>query len=457
MGANTSSGLDLLQAGSTPALRPGLSGVPQPISRNYAALAQQLMAAGLSDPWVDGKPRFGREPVRLSPAQVNELVTAAELFAAAMDHTLRMLAKDPAAMADLHLTPYQEMLWQTSAGRWHGIARADAFFCPDGVRICEVNCDTPSGQPEAVILGQLAAADAPEAIDPNRFLLDRYAALLQATAPADRKGQPLSVGILYPTELTEDLAMVELYTRDLTARGWQVVHGSPFNLHLGADGRAALWGQPCDVLIRHYKTDWWTERQPVWQRDEPFADSAPLDGPLAILLAAQLQGRTTVVNPMGAVVPQNKRFLASMWQMQTQLPAELAQAVQRYLPETKGLDHCDLEVIRAQRQRWVLKSDYGAEGSEVVVGAEVSQADWLNYVDSAKPTRFVVQAHFDAQRTAGMQTNFGVFLVAGRGAGLYARHSVQATDPGACSVAVLVERSAGANAVKVAQSGEVAA
>ena len=40
--------------------------------------------------------------------------------------------------------------------------------------------------------------------------------------------------------------------------------GSPFNLSNGAEGRVHLFDNPGDVLLRHYKTDWWGERMPAW-------------------------------------------------------------------------------------------------------------------------------------------------------------------------------------------------
>ena len=89
------------------------------------------------------------------------------------------------------------------------------------------------------------------------------------------------VGILYPTELTEDLRWSRLYRRWFERRGWRVVLGSPFNLRRAGGGGVALFDVPCDVFVRHYKTDWWGERLPVWDDEEPFADPAPLAEPLA--------------------------------------------------------------------------------------------------------------------------------------------------------------------------------
>jgi hypothetical protein len=180
-----------------------------------------------------------------------------------------------------------------------------------------------------------------------------------------------TVAIVYPTELTEDLGLVVLYRRWLEARGAQVVLGSPFNLRVAPDGRAAVMDTPCDLIVRHYKTDWWGERQPVWAHETPLPDPEPLLGPLGVIAQATLAGRIAVVNPFGAVLPQNKRAFAFLWEERGRFGANGQRAIARYLPYTLRLEAADRDALAREQQAWVLKSDYGCEGDEVIVGAEV--------------------------------------------------------------------------------------
>ncbi len=100
--------------------------------------------------------------------------------------------------------------------------------------------------------------------------------------------------------------------------------------------------------------------------------------------------------------------------------------------------------LSRERERWVLKSDYGCEGEEVIVGAEVTDAVWRASLAAARPGRWVAQRRFDAVRDdAGRAVNFGVYLIAGRAAGLYARRSRLATDRAALSLAVSLEAEPG--------------
>jgi hypothetical protein len=252
--------------------------------------------------------------------------------------------------------------------------------------------------------------------------------MLAAVAGRDR----LRIGIVYPTELTEDLSMIAMYRRWLEARGWSVVLGSPFNL-TAIDGRAALFGQPCDLIIRHYKTDWWGERVPVWEDAEGFLDAEPLAEPLGIALGSS----TPVVNPFGAVVTQNKRAMAFMHERIESFPDWARAAILRYLPRTVRLEH-HLEEVAADKDGWVIKSDYGCEGDEVVLGVECSDEEWKKALLLATPGRWIAQRYFDALEDEGMIVNHGVYLIAGEAAGFLSRVHEGHTDYTALTAPTMV-------------------
>jgi glutathionylspermidine synthase len=410
---------------------------------DYLELAARLRATGtISDPWIDGQPRFEAEPVVLAPAEAEALAAASEDVVALVNELCRRVAAEPALLDALGLTPWQRLMWHSSAPHWHGIARADAFFTagPGEVQICELNCDTPSGEAEAVILNDLVGAARPGLRDPNRGLGSRLVALVEAVAATlpGPGGRPLGIGIVYPTELTEDLSMVHLYRQLFEARGWRVALGSPYNLAPSPGGRLSLLGEPADVLIRHYKTDWWGERESVWLDEPPPNDEAPLDGPLALVTSAVLRGTCALVNPLGAVVPQNKRSFALLWELASSLPAWADATLRRHVPETLRLETLPVERLAAERDDWVLKSDYGCEGDEVFVGADVDDATWREVLIQARPGRWVAQRRFAPRPGRAAVVNHGVYIVAGRAAGILTRLSPGKTDPRARTVATLI-------------------
>jgi hypothetical protein len=416
------------------------------VDARYGELARELNTrAGITDAWIDGKRRFSAEPFVLSRPEHDELVRAAEDVAEALDELCRVVATRPALLDEFfHLTPVQKLLFEASFPRWHGHARADVFVRHGAAPVvCELNADTPSGQPEAITLGALARERSPGLVDAcaplPRALLSLVRHELRALGRARPGDAPLTVGILYPTELPEDLPLVADLQRRLESAGLRVLLGSPFNLHAMTGDAVGLFGERLDVVVRHYKTDWWGEREPCWRDQVAFRDPAPLSGPLSLLLRAELSGCCRVVNPFGAVLPQNKRSYALFWE-RLELFSERTQAtIRAHVPYSVRLEVADRAELCAARADWVLKSDYGCEGEEVCVGASMSDAEWAKALELAVPQRFIAQRRFDSVRDElGRAANHGVFLVAGKAAGTYTRLSVGPTDVTALSVPTLV-------------------
>ena len=182
---------------------------------SYEPLAEQLLQTGLiHDPWIGGTPRFRPEPVLISEATREALVAAAEAVGAVYDELCQIVAAQPLLLDSFFgLTPVQKLMWEASRPRWHGLARADVFQTATGLQICELNCDTPTGEPEAVLSTALAHAAHPLALEPNSALEERLCGLLRALA-ASRLAEvpePLTVSIVYPTDTSEDLPLVQLY------------------------------------------------------------------------------------------------------------------------------------------------------------------------------------------------------------------------------------------------------
>jgi glutathionylspermidine synthase len=411
---------------------------------SYDAFARRIVASGvLSDPWIDGSPRFCSEPVVLSASTARELYRASEEVAAVYNEMCLIVADEPRLLDDFFMmTPFQKAMWTASQPHWHGLARADVFITDEGLAFTEINCDTPTGEAEAVILGALASEEAAARglADPNRGLEGRFVELVETLIARDLEPDaPAAIGLVYPTEFTEDLSLVRLYKKWFEARGRNVVLGSPYNL--ACDERSTLlFDTPVGVVLRHYKTDWWGERASVWD-DDTVADPEPLVAPLQSLLTGMAAGRSTVVNPFGAVLPQNKRAMAFFWEQLHRFSPRAQEIIQRYIPVTARLETMHEEQLAVQREDWVLKSDYGAEGDEVIVGRHVTDEIWKASLAHARPGRWVAQRFFQAKTLdeRGSIVNHGVFLIAGEACGLYARVQAGPTDERALSAPVLVE------------------
>ena len=102
------------------------------------------------------------------------------------------------------------------------------------------------------------------------------------------------------------------------------------------------------------------------------------------------------------------------------------------------LETLPAERLAAERDDWVLKSDYGCEGDEVFVGADVDDATWRDVLNQARPGRWVAQRRFAPRPGRAAVINHGVYIVAGRAAGILTRLSPAKTDPCARTVATLI-------------------
>lgn len=402
-----------------------------------------VLADGLlDDPWLEGRPRLDAEPCILPRAEAGALAEAACAVAAMLDTVVQAFARDPALGTLLGMDPTLAAVARIDAPRWLVLARADVFRC-DGhadPQVCELNSDTPTGLAECVTLGRLAAAARPDLIDPSAGLGRRWIDAISTAFP--ETGRPV-VGIVDPTEFTEDLGHIRLLTRWLEEAGAEVVRGSPFNLHACPGGRVGLFGRACDVLVRHYKTDWWASRSAasVWRDQPPPPDAAPLAGPLHLIAAAQEAGTVAVVNPWGAAAAQSKRALALPWEQPSLFDAATLATVRRFLPEGRFLENLDPVQLERDRADWVLKGAWGCEGDEVLLGRDTKPDVWRESLRQAVPGRWLAQRAFTPRAdAAGRQANHGVYLVGGLPSGLYTRLSPGATGIDATAVPTLIER-----------------
>jgi hypothetical protein len=182
-------------------------------TETYDAYAERVVESGIIlDPWLAGEPRLAQEPLVVSEKQHAELARVAEDIAEAYEEMCQLVDEDDDVLDSFFaLRPAHKLMWNAARPLWHGFARADVFDTPDGYVISELNCDTPTGEPEATVLSALAAADRPDLIDPNRNLESSFVSMLGVMMERlVESSAPKTIGIVYPTEFTEDLSVVRL-------------------------------------------------------------------------------------------------------------------------------------------------------------------------------------------------------------------------------------------------------
>jgi len=391
-----------------------------------------LQSPYLHTPWVNSVQHFSLEPFLISRVDFNRLQHAAEAIGELYEELRTHLIDNPEeAVSFFQLTPYQQFLWMASLGEWHGIARLDMFFTEDGgIQIAEMNSDTPSSLEEAVYLNRTYRELYPtfENVDINTSLesdfCDMIATSFYSTYRNTKQLEGSVVGIVYPTEIPEDMGLIELYADLMRSMGCKVVIGSPYNLGYTEQGKVTIFGSEMDLLFRHYKTDWWTERLSAWTDEEDIPDPKPLDKQLRWILKATIEQKLCVVNPMGAIVSQNKHSMAYFWERIEQFTEKSQETIRSFIPKTYRFTSMDKEQLLSQKEQWVLKSIYGCEGAEVIIGAFTKPEEWVRSINALQPNQWIVQEFFSIQpQPNGSLPNFGMYLIGGKASGILLRIS----------------------------------
>jgi len=299
-------------------------------------------------------------------------------------------------------------------GRFDFFERADGGFAA-----LEYNCDKPAGQREIW---------AGEEIGPARGNANRGARSLFRGAlarawrrHAGRAAGPPRLAILCDPAHREEFRLAYLFGREASALGWQWDVVDPATLH-AEGGRAFAYGEPVDVVLRHYPSEYLHEL--------PAA-------------AGLLDARVLWLNDPRAVVAQAKSTFAALWTLHREsrwLTRAEAALVERCVPPTAlGSQASWLERARARPEDWVLKPVLGRYSERVSVGALSTAAEWRAALDTAEtsPADWIVQAFVPPRRrwlpsaNGGRPgyANWGVALTEGQPAGFCVRlHPTPLTD-----------------------------
>lgn len=272
------------------------------------------------------------------------------------------------------------------------LTRIDFFLTSQGWRISEFNDDCPGGYNEAIGLPALFGEALPHGVPGD----------LPDALPAWVGRSGSSVGIVYATGYSEDLQVVALLAHLCRGQGLTVVLGSPEQFMMEG-GRATLAGQPIDVILRFYPTQW----MPLLRARKAWEEAA---------------GRIPVLSPLRTAFTQSK---ASFGRLQPGALGNLAPLI----PHSQNLDAELAQQLSADKESWVVKPCSGRMGSGVCVGAAVSTNEWRKVLTGAVRERrtrpFIAQRRFEAipvvvggqSRTACV----GAYVIDGRFAGYYSR------------------------------------
>lgn len=348
--------------------------------------------------YVEGRCTALADPVAVPRAVLDALASLSERFAALLDRTVARVLADP-ALLDFYALP-ADLRGVLGAPEPVGLARYDAFLTPGGWRFCEFNADVPGGVHEGAGLNDLVLRD------PSRFrVVDRLADLLCRDRVRPR------VALVFATGYGEDLEQCQFLAREWARRGLRPVLCSPDHLSVDA-GRVAAFGEPVDALYRFFPVEW-----------------LPLIPRALEAFAAARDAGLPVVNGLSSLIAQSKKTMALWHERPELLTPEDRRLVRAHVPLTQAFRPDRLPAYRRERERWVVKRQFGRIGEEVLVGAACDDAEWAEWLrwPASEPDQWIAQERFtsldfDAGGDA-VQACFGPYVVGGRFAGLYNRFS----------------------------------
>jgi hypothetical protein len=349
--------------------------------------------------YVDGRLSALAEPVRIPRRELDELAGLSERFARLIEKTIDLVRGDPGLLASYGFRPGLRRLLDSEPTRSPvALARYDAFRTPDGWRFSEFNCDVPGGVHEGAGLNHLIGGN------PSRF---RVAELLVESLC--RVTVRPTVAICYASGYAEDLEQCQFLRREWGRVGIRSVLCNPENLVWnGRDLRA--FGERVDVVYRFFPVEWMTDV-----------------GTIDALLCASRSGRLPMINGFSSLIAQSKKTMALWHERLDRFDAEERDLILRHVPRSEGFRVADLDRYRRERERLVVKRQFGRIGEEVLMGSHCGDEEWADWLawPASEPGEWIVQERFDnlplevdGETIYGC---FGPYVVDGRYAGLYNR------------------------------------
>lgn len=351
--------------------------------------------------YVDGRLSALAEPVRVPRRDLDELAALSERFARLIERTIDVVLADPSLLAFYGFDPrLRLMLASETTRRAVALARYDAFRTPDGWRFSEFNCDVPGGVHEGAALNDVIGGDR------SRFrVIDRLVEALCVDTV-----RPV-VAVCYASGYAEDLEQCQFLRREWGRVGIRSILCNPENLVWnGRDLRA--FGERVDVVYRFFPVEWM-----------PGVET--LDG----LLSAARSGRLPMINGFSSLIAQSKKTMALWHQRPDLFDAEQRDLIRRHVPRTEEFRLADMDRYRRDRQRLVVKRQFGRIGEEVLMGIHCDDAEWAEWLHwpASEPREWIVQERFDnlpvEVEGETIYGCYGPYVVDGAFAGLYNRFS----------------------------------
>ena len=342
-------------------------------------------------------------PHIITRTQYDAVARAACTIAVAIEKMVERALSDDELLRQLDLTEREEQMARIDPGysRLCVTSRLDAYVSDDGFKFLEYNAESPAGvgdqmQIEKVLfelahMKQLLGERAHWRPEPHKKLLQ---SLLQAYREwgGDKEHPQVAIVDWKGVATESEFRILQKY---FAAEGHPAIIADPRELEY-RNGQLAVGDFVIDIVYKRVII-------------HEFLEQCAEDHPLA---QAYADGRVCIANSFRTKVAHKKAGFAILSDPQYAdlFTAEELKVLRRHIPWTRrvtkggttfaGKEHDLIELIRRERQRFVLKpnDDYGGHG--VFLGWETSAEDWERAIVSALTRPYVVQQRVPLKKVA---------------------------------------------------------
>jgi hypothetical protein len=378
-------------------------------------------------------------PHFMARSQYEKVARAAEVLAGAFELLTETALKNNQILAEFDLTEKEERMARIDP-RYERLcvsSRFDAFFDGDDFKFLEYNAETPAGvgdqmQMEKVLelvppVKEFLAQHKHWRPAPHQRLLESLAAAYREFGGNKEKPNIAIVDWRGVSTMTEFYVLQEYFE----SRGFPTLIADPRELEYDGDS----------LRVGDFAIDIFYKRILIHEFLENFDETHPLS-------RAYADGRVCMTNSFRSKIAHKKAGFALLSDEQYEelfTPEQLA-VIRRHIPWTRRVRDCRttrggreidlLELLRREREGFLLKpnDDYGGKG--IKLGWEISQTEWEAALNEALLDSYVVQervpvgkviipAFSDSIEMESLLIDFDPFLFLGKAEGGLVRLSSQ--------------------------------
>lgn len=362
---------------------------------NSEAFLRRLKAEQQSGILHDDRPicRYLR-PHFLARSQYEKITRAAEIINHAFERLVTAALENDEILAEFDLTEKEERMARIDPG-YQSLcvsSRLDAFWDGEDFKFLEYNAESPAGIADQMQM-EPAVEMAPQV---QRFLAENrhwkpqpHARMLESLVAAYRDfgGKKEKPGIAIVdwrgvSTYSEFLVLQEYFESE----GFATVIADPREIEYDGSGLRA----------GEFEIDIFYKRIVIHEFLESFDDEHPL-------ARAYRDGKVCMANSFRTKIPHKKAGFAvlSDERWNSLFTSEQLDAIKRHIPWTRRLREGKtsfrgreidlLELLRGEREQFLLKpnDDYGGKG--ITLGWEASESEWENAISDALQHPFIVQ------------------------------------------------------------------